>query len=46
MDNIKDFLIEAKKQTYANASAQTITSSRLKSKDYEYSKRGENIYEK
>ncbi len=43
MDNIKDFLIEAKKQTYANASIERIESSRLHSKDYEYSK-GNMIY--
>ncbi len=43
MDNLKEFLIEAKKQTYANASAEKISSSRLNSKDYEY-KKGNMIY--
>ena len=36
--NITSFLIEAKKQTYANSSADKIPSSRLNSKDYEYKK--------
>lgn len=38
MINIEDFLIEAKKQTYANSSVERIDSSRLNSKDYEYQK--------
>lgn len=38
MDNIREFLIEAKKQTYANGSAEKVTSTRLNSKDYEYKK--------
>ena len=35
---IRDFLIEAKKGTYANGTAEKIESSRLGSKDYEYKK--------
>ena len=35
--DIKDFLIEAKKSTYANADAPKISSSRAGSNDYEYS---------
>ena len=35
---IRDFLIEAKKSTYANGTAEKIESSRLDSKDYEYKK--------
>ena len=35
---IEDFLIEAKKKTYANESAPKIESTRLNSKDYEYKK--------
>lgn len=35
---IRDFLIEAKKSTYANGMAEKIESSRLDSKDYEYKK--------
>ena len=35
---IEKFLIEAKKQTYANENAPKIGSSRLNSKDYEYKK--------
>ena len=35
---IEDFLIEAKKQTYANENAPKIASSRLNSNDYEYRK--------
>lgn len=35
--DIKDFLIEAKKSTYANASAVKLSSSRVGSNDYEYS---------
>lgn len=38
MDNIKDFLIEAKKQTYANGLVEKGISSRLDSNDYEYRK--------
>ena len=38
MNNIKKFLIEAKKQTYANKEAEKVSSSRLGSKDYEYKK--------
>ena len=38
MFNIEDFLIEAKKQTYANSLVERIDSSRLNSKDYEYQK--------
>ena len=35
---IENFLIEAKRQTYANESAPKIKNSRLNSKDYEYKK--------
>ena len=35
---IENFLIDAKKQTYANENAPKIESSRLNSKDYEYKK--------
>ena len=35
---LENFLIEAKKQTYANKNVHKIESSRLKSKDYEYKK--------
>lgn len=35
---IRDFLIEAKKSTYANGTTEKIESSRLGSKDYEYKK--------
>ena len=34
---LKEFLIEAKKQTYANGNAKKMESSRLGSNDYEYS---------
>lgn len=40
---IRDFLIEAKKSTYANGTAEKIESSRLDSKDYEY-KKGNMLY--
>lgn len=43
MNKIKDFLIEAKKQTYANNLGERIASTRLNSKDYEY-KRDNMIY--
>ncbi len=43
MNKIKDFLIEAKKQTYANNFGERIASTRLNSKDYEY-KRDNMIY--
>jgi len=36
MEKLHDFLIEAKKQTYANANTEKIQSSRVSSKDYEY----------
>lgn len=36
MDDLKSFLIEAKKQTYANEKVEKVNSSRLGSKDYEY----------
>ena len=35
---MEEFLIEAKKETYANSSAERIESNRLGSKDYEYKK--------
>lgn len=38
MDNIKEFLIEAKKQTYANEGVEKVGSSRSGAKDYEYKK--------
>ena len=38
MNNIKEFLIEAKKQTYANEKVEKVSSSRFESKDYEYMK--------
>ena len=38
MYNIKEFLIEAKKQTYANEKVEKVSSSRYGSKDYEYKK--------
>ena len=38
MNNIRDFLIEAKKQTYANENGKRIASTRKESHDYEYSK--------
>lgn len=38
MYNIEKFLIEAKKQTYANEKVEKVSSSRLNSKDYEYKK--------
>lgn len=38
MIDIEKFLIEAKKQTYANESVKKIESTRLNSKDYEYKK--------
>ncbi len=36
MKQLKEFLIEAKKQTYANGNAKKVKSSRLNSFDYEY----------
>ena len=36
MKRLKDFLIEAKKQTYANGNVKKVESSRLNSFDYEY----------
>lgn len=36
MKELENFLIEAKKQTYANANVKRVTSSRLNSVDYEY----------
>ena len=36
MEEILDFLIRAKKNTYANGNAAKVNSSRLSSKDYEY----------
>ena len=38
MNNLERFLIEAKKQTYANANIEKIQSTRLNSNDYEYKK--------
>ena len=38
MNNLEEFLIEAKQQTYANASVEKQPSSRLSSNDYEYVK--------
>lgn len=39
MNELKKFLIEAKKQTYANANIKKSASSRLNSNDYEYQNR-------
>lgn len=39
MNELKKFLIEAKKQTYANANVKKSASSRLNSNDYEYQNR-------
>lgn len=38
MKKVEEFLIEAKKQTYANENVEKVNSSRLNSKDYEYRK--------
>ncbi len=38
MKKLEEFLIEAKKQTYANENVEKVNSSRLNSKDYEYRK--------
>lgn len=38
MNTIEQFLIEAKKQTYANENVEKVRSSRLNSRDYEYKK--------
>lgn len=38
MNDVNQFLIEAKKQTYANANVEKVSSSRYESKDYEYKK--------
>lgn len=43
MNNLENFLIEAKKQTYANDSIEKIKSTRLNSNDYEY-KKGNMLY--
>lgn len=43
MINIEDFLIEAKKQTYANENVEKVLSARKNSKDYEY-KRDNMVY--
>ena len=43
MEELKKFLIEAKKQTYANASIDKLPSTRIASNDYEY-KKGDLIY--
>lgn len=43
MQELERFLIEAKKQTYANASIKRTTSSRLNSVDYEY-QNGDMLY--
>lgn len=40
LDMLKDFLIEAKKETYANANAKKVSSSRVGSSDYEYGNSG------
>jgi hypothetical protein len=39
-NKLKDFLIKAKKATYANANIEKVSSSRLGSKDYEFSEDG------
>lgn len=38
MNKLEEFLIEAKKKTYANAKIKKVKSNRLSSKDYEYQK--------
>ena len=38
MVNIEKFLIEAKKQTYANETVEKVANTRQNSKDYEYKK--------
>ena len=38
MINLEEFLIEAKKQTYANENVEKVSSTRQNSKDYEYKK--------
>lgn len=38
MEHLKKFLIQAKKETYANENVQKASSTRLSSKDYEYKK--------
>lgn len=38
MNNLKEFLIEAKKQTYANENIEKVSNSRVDSFDYEYKK--------
>ena len=38
MNKLEEFLIEAKKKTYANAKIERVASNRLGSKDYEYQK--------
>lgn len=43
MINIENFLIEAKKQTYANENVEKVLSARKNSKDYEY-KRDNMVY--
>lgn len=43
MNKIENFLIEAKKQTYANELVEKVKSTRQNSKDYEY-KKGNMIY--
>lgn len=43
MINIEDFLIEAKKHTYANENVEKVLSARKNSKDYEY-KRDNMVY--
>lgn len=40
MENLRDFLIEAKKATYANENVEKVSASRLGSNDYEYSNNG------
>lgn len=43
MDELEKFLVEAKKQTYANENVEKVASSRSGSKDYEY-KNGDMVY--
>jgi len=40
IDDLKEFLVTAKKATYANADVEKVSSSRLGSKDYEFSCEG------
>lgn len=45
MKQLEEFLIEAKKQTYANGNVEKVTSSRVGSNDYNYEKDGMNYHD-